>query len=250
MSYSEYDKRVLPLALLIIIIIALSFAILLRGKSEKIRRIPTSAIAILLIVMEIAKQKWNTMGEIDYYLLPFHYCSLFLLVIPLAELFGTRLSRIFRPIALSMSFIVTGAMYIAPQGIITSSCEDFGFYFYETHTFIFHHLVTLYFILVIVLRLCKPRITDALRVGILGLVYSGAAIHLSGKFQVNYCNFLNSVIPQMESFRADYGQTQYTILMVLCLSVGTMLGSLILIGLYKLTSLLYMLIQRLTRKKG
>ncbi len=239
MYYSEYDKRVLPLVFLAILAVAVMLALLLRRRSERVRSIPTAVIAITLLFLEIVKQRWNYLGEFDLYCLPFHYCSLFLLLIPLAELCGARLSRIFRPISVCMAFIVSGAMYVFPYGIIGNACEVFGQNFYRTHTFIFHHLLVLYFLLTIALRLHEPRWRDALGVGIAGALYVAAAIPLSYELEVNYCNFLESVIPVMEEFRLEHGQTKYTVLLSVCLTFGAPLASLLYVGAYKLLSLCF-----------
>lgn len=239
MGYSEYDKKVLPILFLSIVALAVVLAILFRRKSERIRSIPTAIIAIALLFIEIVKQRWNFLGDFDLYCLPFHYCSLFLLIIPLAELCGVKLSRIFRPIATCMAFTVSASMYVFPNGIIGNACEVFGESFYRTHTLIFHHLIVLYFVLSVLLRLYKPRWHDALGVGIAGALYVVVAIPIAYKFNVNYCNILESIIPVMEKFRIEYGQVAYTVMLSVCLTFGTALASLLYIGSHKLISLCF-----------
>lgn len=234
MGYSEYDKRVLPIVLVAMILISIILAMVLRRKSWRIRSIPTAIIAIVMIFIEIIKQRCNILGEFNYYYLPFHYCSLFLIVFPLAELCGEKLSRIFRPVATCMAFIVSVAMYVFPSGIIDGASELFGKDFYKTHTFIFHHLLVLYVLLVSSMQLCKVRFRDAVNVGAIGLVYLVVAIPIANKFQENYCNLLYSVIPPLENFRLTYGQGAYRLLLILALTVGTMIGSLVYMALSNL----------------
>lgn len=239
MYYSEYDKRVLPLVFVVIVLVSAILALILRHRSERVRSIPTAIVAVALILMEFIKQRWNILGEYDPYYLPIHFCSLFVLFIPLAELCGKRFSRIFRPIAVCLSFIVSGAMYVFPYGIIGDACETFGEDFYRTHTFIFHHLIVFYLMLTIALRLCSPRVRDVPGVGAVGLIYSAVALPLAYRLGENYCNFLESVIPQMESFRIDNGQRAYTLLLIVILTVGTMLGSLLYVGIHKLIGICF-----------
>ena len=234
MAYSEYDKKVLPLLLLALVLLAVTLGILLRRRSERVRSIPTAIIALAILFNEIIKQRWNLLGEFNAFYLPFHYCSLFLIVIPLAELFGRRMSHVFRPIGASMAFIVTVAMYVSPDGIIGNASETFGTDFYRTSTFVFHHLIVMYLMLVIMLRLCKPRLRDAALVGAVGAVYAWVALKASYHFEANYCNFLTSNVPFMENFRLSYGQTKYTALMCIVLTVGVALGSLVFIVIYRL----------------
>ncbi|MBE6531285.1 MAG: hypothetical protein E7679_04250 [Ruminococcaceae bacterium] len=234
MYYTEYDKSVLPLVLLVIVAFVAILALFLRKKSERVRAIPCAMVAVALLFIEIVKQRWNLIGEqgFDRFFLPFHYCSLFLIVFPLAELCGERLSRIFRPIATCMAFMVSVAMYVYPQGIMGNATESFGVAFKETHGFIFHHLVLLYFLLVVAMRLCRPRVRDAVRLGMIGVAYTAVALPLAYKLETNYCNFLESVIPVFENFRIEYGQDVYTVVLILFMTFGTMISAFVYIGVY------------------
>lgn len=231
MYYSEADKTVLPLVLLVMVAVVAVLAFVLRHMSEHVRAIPTAIIAVVLIFIEIVKQRWNILGEFDLFYLPFHYCSLFLVVIPLAELCGTRMSRIFRPIATCMAFIVSVSMYVYPYGIMGRATELFGIAFKETHGFIFHHLIVLYFLFTVAMRLGKPRWRDALNVGLVGAIYCAIAIPIAYKLQTNYGNILDSVIPIMEDLRLEHGQVKYTECIVAVLTLGSALSSFLCIGL-------------------
>lgn len=231
MGYSEAEKIVMPLALLTLIILSLFFTLLLYRKPTKMRSIPTVIIAVLLIAIELVKQIRNLCGDFNSFQLPFHYCSLFVPIFALAELLGKRLSRIFRPIAVSMSFVVSAGLYIYPTGIIGSACENFGKVFTATHSFIFHHLIVWYLILTILLRLAILTYKDALNVGILGAVYMAAAIPLSYALNTNYNNILESVIPLLEDFRLNFGQAPYIFLLFLAMTLGMSLATLLYIGI-------------------
>ena len=236
MGYSEYDKKVLPLLLLALVLLAVALGLLLRRRSERVRGIPTAVVALAMLLGEIIKQRWNMLGEFNAFYLPFHYCSLFVLILPLSELFGKRMSHVFRPIGTCMAFVVAVAMYVSPSGIIGNASETFGTDFYRTNTFIFHHLVVLYLLFVITLRLCKPRLRDAALVGGIGAVYVSVALPASYYWNSNYCNLLESNIDFMENFRLSFGQTQYIVLMCIILTIGMFLASLLLVGIYKLFS--------------
>ena len=244
MEWSQYDRQILPIVLFCIIFVSLALGLALRRYSKRVRGIPTAVIAVFLLFIEVIKQRWNVLGDFDPFLLPFHYCSLFIPVFLLAELCGERLSRIFRPIGTCMAFIVTVAMYVSPTGILGSASEYFGETFKATHTFLMHHSVVLYLLLVIALGLYRPRWRDPLFVGALGIVYVAAAIPLSYRLNANYCNFLESVIPFMESFRLAAGQTAYTVLMIVFLTFGTAFGALLYLFLYKAVAFLLAAMRR------
>ncbi len=234
MYYSEYDKRVLPVILVAMILVSVALGLALRRKSLKIRAIPTAFIAAFMVFIEIIKLRWNILGEMNYFYFPVHYCSLFAIVFPLAELFGERMSRIFRPVAASMAFVVSVGMYICPQGMLGNATEVFGQYFYRTHSLIFHHLLVLYVLLVWALQLCKPRVRDTLLVGAFGVFYVSYAIPIANKLETNFGNFLWSEIPFVEELRLNIGQTKYTVLVVAAYTVGIMIGALLYIGVSKI----------------
>lgn len=252
MFYTEYDKSVLPPLLLAIVAVVAILAILLRNKPEWVRAIPTALVAVALLFIEVVKQRWNILGEFDPYHLPFHYCSLFFVVVPLAELFGKRASRIFRPIATCMSFMVVVAMYVYPQGIMNTDLNFLGVDFKATHGVIFHHLILLYFLLVVAMRLCRPVPRDALNMGIVGLAYASVVFPLSCVFGENYCNFLYSVIPPLESLREAFGQDLYTVFTIFAITAGAIFSAFVYLALYytvrgifKLCALCFRQIKRL-----
>lgn len=225
--YSEFDKKILPPVLLLIIVVAITLALLLKDKSKRVRSIPTALIAIALLFIEVIKQRWNIRGEFNYYHLPLHYCSLFVILIPLGELCGSFGDRVFRPVATYLSFTVAVGMYLFPQSILGGACENFGVTFYGTHSFIFHHLVVLYFALVLFLDLYKPSVRDIAKVGTLGIIYILIAIPAAYIFDENYCNFLTSTLDELEAYRLENGQLAYTAVISVFLTLGTMISSFI-----------------------
>lgn len=239
MIYSEYDMRILPQVFLVILFVVVILSFLLRRKSERVRAIPTAIVAVMLLFIEVVKQRWNLRGEFELFHLPFHYCSLFFLVIPLAELGGKHLSHIFRPIATCMTFLVSVAMYVYPNAIMGTATETLGKDFKETHGFIFHHLILLYFFLVIGMRLCRPRVRDAFHMGGIGMAYTAVVLPLAVNLDVNYCNFQYSVIPFLESLRLEYGQALYTLLIVFFITVGATFSAFVYLALYHAVDMIY-----------
>lgn len=233
-NYSEYDIKVLPVFFGLLLFAAVVIALLLRDKPRWMRRIPTALIAIALLFLEVLKQRWNALGGFDPYMLPLHYCSLFAILIPLAELCGGWLSRCLRPAVTAMAFVVSVALYNCPGGIIDDACELFGMQFKPTHSFLFHHLVVFYLLLVVMMRLITPRLRDVWTVGLIGAVYAAVAIPLSYLFDANYCNYLKSVIPFLEELRLQYGQVAHAVIITLFITVGAMVGALIFTAIYRL----------------
>ena len=238
-EYTASDARVLPAFFALLLFAAIVIALLLRDKPRWMRRIPTVMIALALLFIEGVKQRWNILGGFDPYMLPLHYCSLFAILIPLAELCGGWISRLLRPAVAAMAFVVSVAMYNCPGGILGHACENFGMEFRATHTFLFHHLVVLYLFLVVTMHLCTPRLRDVWAVGAVGLAYAAVAIPLSYALDANYCNYLKSVIPFIEELRLQYGQIAHAVIITLFITVGAMVGALIFTVLYRLIALIF-----------
>ena len=237
--YNEDELTTMPAVLVILLFMALVLAFLLHDKPRRVRQIPTMVIAVALLVLEGIKQRWNALGGFDAYMLPLHYCTLFVILIPLAELCGERLSRFFRPAAAAMCFIVSMAMYSYPSGILGIACEHFGIGFEATHTFVFHHLLVLYLFLTVALGLCKPRLRDAITVGAAGVAYAMVGIPCAYIFQENYCNYLSSAIPFIEDLRLAYGQVVHAVVITLFITIGAMVGTLIYIAIHRLIALCF-----------
>lgn len=249
MEWSVYDKQVLPVVFLYIVLASLALGLLLRRCSPRVRAIPMALVALALLFIEIVKQRWNLLGEFTYYNLPLHYCSMFIPVYLLAELGGVRLARIFRPIGVYMSFVVTVGMYLLPNAIIGSGCELFGQTFKATHTMLMHHFVVAYLILSIALRLYRPRLRDALYAGAVGIAYVALALPLAYRFDANYCNFLESVVPAIEYIRTEFGQVVYTVFVSVALTFGMALGSSLYYLLYHAAEMPVLLVKRLAWRK-
>ena len=249
MEWSVYDKQVLPTVFLYILLFSIALGLLLRRCSPRIRAIPMAVLALALLFIEIVKQRWNLLGEFDYYNLPLHYCSMFIPVYLLAELGGVRLARIFRPIGVYMSFVVTVGLYMLPKAIIGSGSEFFGQTFKATHTMLMHHFVVAYLVLSIALRLYRPRLRDTLYAGAVGIAYVALALPLAYRFDANYCNFLKNVVPALENIRLAHGQVFYTVLVALALTIGMALGSALYYGLYRAVALLVAGVRRIPWRK-
>ena len=233
-QWTEGEKQTLPLLFAVMLLFAALLALLLRRCPRWMRGIPTALVALAVLFLEILKQRWNAEIAHDPYRYPFHYCSLFVAMFLFAELLGDRMSRIFRPIATAMAFVVSVAMYACPDGIISGACEYFGKTFQHTHTMLLHHFIVLYFLLSVMLRLYRPRLRDPLLVGAVGVLYVALALPLAYRLDENYCNLLYSVLPPLEAFRLEAGQAAYTIAMAVFMTLGTAFGALLHTILYKI----------------
>ena len=175
------------------------------GKFEKsVRYIPLQAIAIVLLCLEAMKQ-YNAArnGSYDLYALPFHYCSLFLYLLPLHAFYRGKFSHITDTAAFACLASLMLDMFLMPQniysdGTITGYLDSFS----NFHTVTFHNLVMLYFMLTIALRLYDFNTKRDMK--IMTIFFAGYVIIasiMSYSLKTNFHNLYQCNIPFVEEIR-------------------------------------------------
>ncbi len=209
-NYSLSQKIYMPITLIVMLAICFLLRCFLKDKSSKTKNIPLAVVAILLFMLEIGKQIYYIFFvEYVTYALPLHFCTLVIVMIIFSQLFGEKAQNFFKPIAFSFSGLVTCMLYIAPSSLIGNSLDNIFENYYKFHTFAFHHLVVLYFLLVISLNTYKPKLIDAIK-PIGGIVFYGLyATPMAFILKTNYVNILKSTIGFLENIRLTYGQFIY-----------------------------------------
>ncbi len=209
-NYSSSQKLFMPIALLVMIVLGVVLRLLLKNKSEKVKNIPLTIIAFMLLGLEIGKQIYY-LFFVEYitYALPFHFCTLVIFVIILTQVFGKKLNAFFKPIAFSFSGLATFMLYIAPTSLIGNSLDNLFLNYYTFHTCAFHHLLVLYFILTISLGTYQPKLTDCFK-NVGGIIFYGLyATPIAFALNTNYVNILKSTIGILENIRLSCGQFVY-----------------------------------------
>jgi hypothetical protein len=137
------------------------------------------------------------------YSLPFHYCSLFIYLLPLHAFYRGKRSSLIAPVTLGCLAALTVAMMIMPAAIYTDA-DIIGFFsdFAKFHTLIFHNLVVLYFMLSVSLDVWEIGVRRgvtaiALFVG----VYVIFAAILSYSLGVNFHNLRTCNVPFIDALR-------------------------------------------------
>ena len=189
-----------------VVLFAFAFLIghLLKGKSELVRTIPLQLIAMALILMEVIKQVKAMPDYADgrFFALPFHYCSLFLYILPLHSFCRVKP----RPIIDALTVMLTASlfvnMFIMPANIydannIRNTFKEYGSF----HTVIFHNLVCLYGMLTISLKAYKLNLKRDITVSLIFLVfYVVVATILSYSLKTNFHNLYECNIPFIREF--------------------------------------------------
>lgn len=176
------------------------------GKCHASRKyIPLKVIAVLLLVLEAAKQVTavGTDGAYDLYALPFHYCSLFLYLLPLHAFYRGKHRHITDAATFGCLASLTLLMLLMPAVIYSDeSIKNFFVSFGDFHTVIFHHLVILYFMLTVTLKLYELRTGHDLAVmGVFLAVYVSVAAILAYSLKVNFHNLYRCNVALIEEIR-------------------------------------------------
>lgn len=232
--WSKAEGVVLPISLLIILVLAVGTYYITRNKSQLIRQIPLMIISTIMLALEIAKQIISIVNGYSLWSIPLHFCSLFLYFFPLASFAKGKLGDFGRTMSFACGTLFLVLFYINPGSIIGDACANIFTSFSTFHTFIYHHLITLFYLVMLLSKIYKPTIFDFLYVFIGITVYAVVAIPLAHILNVNFCSLLTNVVPFLEAIRLQVGQVFYTIFMYLC-GIG---GGLLAVGLSNLVKYL------------
>ena len=209
-KYTTQQATFYSLFFAIVTALCVSLAIFIKGKSEKIRRVPIIVITSIIISLELIKQIYNALGydtmhvlaiftnardDFSYYALPFHFCSLFSLLILLALFTKGKAKQIFESVAYVCSAIIAITMFFLPDPIWGTTIDSLinGEVDYLSHTLIYHIMVFIYF--AVETTLCIAKYEDKFWwLGILIFpVYAAFGIPAARIFKENYCSFLEPI---------------------------------------------------------
>ena len=216
-------------ALVIMFAIAWILRRLLNGKSLEARMLPIKIIAVILLLLEVGKQATSLAQGYDLYCLPFHFCSLYLFVLPAIAFYRGKYRQQVCAITASTCASLFLLMLIYPNLIY--SADNVRAYFQDYmsfHTVTFHNLVMLAFLLIPALDLYIPQKkgeTKAL-IQFIG-VFCTVAATMAQLLKTNFANYYTCNIPVLESLRlsvqALFGYWPAQILYILILSAVTLL---------------------------
>lgn len=193
---------VLP-AFAVFIIVAIVIGRLLKGKDERFKRIPLQIITGILLVLEIMKQIDAARDGYDLYALPFHYCSLFLYLLPLHSFYHGKYRRVTDTAAFGCLSSLFLFMLVMPAIVYgEGSISDFANSFTSFHTVVFHNLVCLYFLLTISLGLYELDTKRDMKILAITLgIYVVIAAVLSHTLKVNFHNLYRCNLGFVEELR-------------------------------------------------
>jgi hypothetical protein len=236
MGYTKSELTVLPIAFSVMLAITLFLRLGLKGRSEKLKRAPFFVITVTMVAGEVVKQLRGLFVGYDLWWIPLHFCSTYFIWFSLAEFTRGEFSKRMKNVAFLASAVLFFAFYSQPRAIISSACEDIFRDFSTAHSFFFHHLALLYFMLSVGLEQVKVGVKDipywTVGMGVYYLLAVGCAFALN----VNYFSVLENPVPLFDAVRVRCSQLVYNLLQ----------GSVLVFGV----PLVVLIVERLKRLRG
>ena len=220
--------------------IAILLGFLLKNKSEETKLLPLRIIASSIVLLEFAKQLISLSRGYDLYHLPYHYCSLFIFLLPLHAFATPKDKKYINGITFATTsslflFFLIVPTILYPEDAITNVASSF----FDFHTLAFHHLVVLYLFIAVALKQFNLNVKrDFPIIAIVLSSYVIVATILSYALKVNFQNLRQCNMEAIDNIRIAmnevlgwFGQAIYIfILFVLTTLFGYL--SYFLIGLF------------------
>lgn len=247
--WTAEHAKTLPPAVAVMIIIAAILRKVLK-KDEKIRMIPIQVLTCLLLLLEVGKQVMSLVQGYDLYCLPFHFCSLFLYVMPVMSFYRGKHRHAVFAVSTALCASVFLLMLIYPALIYgAGNIQNFFNGYFDFHTVVFHNIVMFLFVLIVALELHEPAPKgDNKPLVLFTLCFCAVSASMAHILKTNYANYYTCNIPILEEVRlavaAAIGAVPAKlvyILIVSALNVGFVLMS------YQLYRFLLFAVRKLSR---
>ena len=198
----QHAVTLLP-SLVVMLLTAAGLKLWLGKKSFCIRMIPIQVIAVLLVLLEIGKQGLSLKQGYDLYCLPFHFCSLFIFMLPLMAFYRGKYQQQVFAVTAALCASVFALMLIYPNLIYAAgNIESYFKGYFDFHTVTFHNLVMLAFLLIVALRVHTPAPKGEVKATmwfIAGFcIVSASMAHI---LKTNFANYYTCNIPVLETVR-------------------------------------------------
>ena len=198
----QHAITLLP-SLLVMLLIAAGLKLWLGKKPFAVRMIPIQIIAVALVLLEIGKQGLSLKQGYDLYCLPFHFCSLFIFMLPLMAFYRGKYQQQIFAITSALCASVFALMLIYPNLIYAAgNVENYFNGYSHFHTVTFHNLVMLAFLLIVALKVHVPAPKGEVKATMLFVagfcIVSASMAHI---LKTNFANYYTCNIPVLETVR-------------------------------------------------
>ena len=199
----EHFFLIIP-SFIVFIVFGVILGKLLKNKSEKVKYIPLQIITLILLALEFMKQGYNIRDNgYDLYALPFHYCSLFLYLLPFHSFYKGKYKKFTDAVSLSCLASLFLFMLVMPDVVFSAgNIKGFSQSFSSFHTVVFHLIVCLYFVLTLSLKLYDFDVKKDLKATAIFLaIYVVIATIMSFSLKVNFHNLYKCNLGMVEDIR-------------------------------------------------
>ncbi|MBE6563424.1 MAG: hypothetical protein E7660_06775 [Ruminococcaceae bacterium] len=234
----EHIRTLIP-STVFMFILCVALRLVLGKKSLKARMIPFQVLSCIIVIIEIGKQTLSLLKGYDLYHLPFHFCSLFIFMLPLMAFYKGKYSERIRGITAAICASVFVLMLIYPS-LIYSASDVTRFFenFFCFHTVAFHNIVMLEFLLIVFLDLHEPSQKDIKPIIVFTVVFNVIAGTMAQLLKTNFNNLYTCNVPPLEALRqsveASMGVVPTKILYMAIVTVMDVLFVLMSYGIYRL----------------
>ena len=230
----EHAVTLLP-TIAVMLLLAVVLRTALKGKSWEVRMIPLHILSAMLVLLEVGKQAVSLYRGYDLYHLPFHFCSLFIFMLPMMSLYRGKHVHTIGGITAALCGAVT-VMMLGYPSLIYSAVDVRQFFsdYLSFHTVMFHSIVVFAFILIIALQLHTPNPGGEQKgVTIYMLCFCAISATMAQLLQTNFNNFYSCNIAPLETLRLSLqGVLGYGITQVLYVLIVTVLDVFFVLGTY------------------
>lgn len=197
----QHAVTLLP-AFAAMLVVAAVLRKLLKNKSERIRMIPIQVAAVLLLLLEVGKQAFSLLRGYDLYCLPFHFCSLFIFMLPIMAFYRGKHKNTVYGITATLCMSVLLLMLIYPCLIYSAgNIENFFKDYLSFHTVVFHNLVMFAAVLIPALGLHTPRKGEGKALALFMIGFCVVSATMAQLLKTNFNNFYTCNIPPLETVR-------------------------------------------------
>ena len=197
----EHGRTVLP-ALVLMLLSGIVLYRLLGKKDWKTRMLPIQILACILLAVEVGKQVLSLQHGYDLYHLPFHFCSLFIFMLPIMAFYRGKHHQKVAAVTAALCMAVLLLMLIYPNLIYgAGNIQAFFTDYFSFHTVFYHNLVMLAAVLILALKLYVPQKGDWKAVAWFMTGFCTVAASLAQILKTNFANFYRCNIPVLETVR-------------------------------------------------
>ncbi len=199
-----HAKTLIP-TLIVMFLLSAILRLALGKKTYAVRMIPYQVLACIILLLEFGKQLISLLKGYDLYHLPFHFCSLFIFMMPLTALYKGKHRQAVRSITAAISAALFLLMLIYPNLIYSAgNIENYFRDYMDFHTVSFHNVVMLSFLLILFLNLHTPEKKGELKYSMWFIAgFCTVSASMAHLLKTNYANFYSCNIPLLETVRLN-----------------------------------------------